>query len=239
MELGPDSWVIETQTTLKGLNTAVLKGQHSRIRRAKARENWYNTGVSDDGHLVKPFKFIDQQELKYQKNSKLLSSIRSHVKQDTYMKRQASIASRQDKKKTSVHPNILPKVDPSRNLPTQFTAKHLVLPNEETAWENIRRLDFWQLHSSKPSGIWLNDPFNTFGGFAPFDCPRETFLLSHCKDCSHLLRRSHLTSLTDRDMAIQAWFPEAVESVIEWTRSNIILLHVVLYVSLPPCQLHT
>lgn len=190
MELQPDSWVTETQSTLKGVTTASLKGQHSRIRRAKARENWYNTGVSNDGHLIKPFKFVDQQELRCQKNSKLLSSIRSHVKQDTYVKRQASTAAHQKKKKSPHHLVVLPKVDPSKFSSTQIAEAHMAFPNEEIVSENIRMADFWQRHRYPPysgskavplSGIWRNDPLNTFGGYGPFNRPRAFFLLSHCK----------------------------------------------------------
>ena len=37
----------------------------------------------------------------------------------------------------------------------------------------------------------------------------------------------------DRETASQAWYSEAVEACVDWSRSNMILLHVLLYVSLP------
>jgi hypothetical protein len=189
MEIQSDSWVMETQSTLKGVTTDSLKGQHSRIRRAKARENWYNSGVANNGQLIKPFKFVDQQELGRQKNSKLLSSIRSHVKQDTYVKRQAANAALGSKKTNARHLLVLPKVDPIVPSWMQLGAINYVLPEDEsnsdaTQRQHLRTGSYLSNSKSQAAvlgGWWRHDPLNTFGGYGPLNHPRALFLLCHCK----------------------------------------------------------
>ena len=182
-----DLWVTETQSTLKGVTTASLKGQHSRLRRAKARENWYNTGVSNDGRLIKPFKFVDQQDLRCQNNSKLLSSIRSHIRQDTYIKRQATKAA-QGNKKHPHHIHILPKRGLIMQSRVESRASHST-ENNDTALHPLQRRDVPHGCSSfstmgsgiaRPSVFCHNGPFNTYTGYDPLNRPRSLFLLSHC-----------------------------------------------------------
>ena len=182
-----ESWVTETQSTLKGVSTASLKGQHARLRRAKARENWYNTGVSNDGRLIKSFKFVDQQELGYQNNSKLLSSIRSHVKQDTYMKRQATKAALENKKHPH-HIHVLPKRGLIMQSRVEFRASHST-ENDEAALHPLQRHDVgrscpslsaMRSKTARSSVFWHNGPFNTYTGYDPLNRPRSLFLLSHC-----------------------------------------------------------
>ena len=165
-----DSWVTETQSTLKGVTTASLTGQHSRLRRAKAKENWHNTGVSNDGQLVKPFKFVNQQELKCQNKSKLLSSIRSHVKQDTDMKRQAAKVALGNRKQPH-HPHVLPKKGPVMQSRVEF--------NEVR--RSYSSLSAMKSKAGRASVAWHNSPLNTYTGYDPLDRPRALFLLSHCR----------------------------------------------------------
>jgi hypothetical protein len=182
-----ESWVTETQSTLKGVTTTSLKGQHSRLRRAKARENWYNTGVSNDGRLIQPFKFVDQQELRCQNNSKLLSSIRSHVKQDNYMKRQTTKAGLGNKKHPH-HIHVLPKRGPIMQSRVEFRASHSP-ENDEAALHPLQRHDVrrgclslstMRSKTARSSVFWNNGPFNTYTGYDPLNRPRSLFLLSHC-----------------------------------------------------------
>lgn len=186
MEPQPDLWVTETQSSLRGVTTASLTGQHSRLRRAKARENWYNTSLSNDGRFIKPIKFVDQQELRCQNNSKLLSSIRSHVKQDTYMKRQATKATLGNKKQP-YHPHLLPKR--SSNVQSQLDFKGSC-PAEAASRCYLRKPRHCCSESSisrckidMSNTLQYNSLFSTYTGYDPLNRPRALFLLSHCK-CS-------------------------------------------------------
>ena len=185
MEPQPDLWVTETQSSLRGVTAASLTGQHSQLRRAKARENWYNTSLSNDGRFIKPIKFIDQQELRCQNNSMVLSSIRSHVKQDTYMKRQATKASL-GKNKQPRYPYLLPKKEFNVQSQLDFAA---ICPDE--AASDSRHGP--RCGGSEPSvlrckigmsnDLWCNGLFSAYRGYDPLNRPRALFLLSHCK-CS-------------------------------------------------------
>jgi hypothetical protein len=183
MEQPPDCWVTETQSSLKGITTASLSGQHSRLRRAQARSNWYITRVSDDGQLIKPFKFVDQQELKSQNNSKLLSSIRSHVKQDTYIKRQHVHAVLGNKQKYPHHLHVRPEMQrsiwPQQVQDSANDDENIDIPQSV-------HLDSMYTSATRPKRVnfnfsSLNDPFTTFAGYGPLNRPRAVFLINHCK----------------------------------------------------------
>lgn len=203
MEHQTDSWVTETQSTLRGITTASLKGEHSRLRRAKERENWYNTGVSIDGKLIKSFKFVDQQALKCQKNSKLLSSIRSHVKQDSYRKQQATSAILGHKRKNVQHLHAMPKMYPTRQFREEKKEGIFEFLKDEASSEASQRhrvqngrsyLSAVGPRAIQLSASWLNNPFNTFGGYDPLNRPRALFLLNHCENALHVIRDVNLTT---------------------------------------------
>jgi hypothetical protein len=192
MELQVDSWITETQTTLKGVTTVSLKGQHTRLKRARALQDWHTMGVADDGQLAKTFMFVDQQELLGRKNkSRILSSIRSHVKQDSYVKNQATKADIEQKKRSRPQP-VIPKRY-KRDL-VDFKADGSAYQHDENTrggWQGcqssaispVRADDFLVSTGSSPSCS-----LKMCTGYDALDRPRALFLLDHCK-------RSHVYSL--------------------------------------------